>query len=149
MKASIIVRKMELRDIDSVVDIEERCFAMPWTRGIFAAELKDNRLARYYVAEIDGQVVAYGGMWLIIDEAHIINIAVHPDHRGKGAGKGIVENLIEESSKLKMEKMSLEVRRSNLVAQGLYKKYGFVACGVRKEYYQDNREDAIIMWKDL
>lgn len=149
MENLITVRKMELGDVTSTVDIERSCFPMPWTRGTFIAELRDNRLARYYVAEIGGQVVGYGGMWLIIDEAHITNIAVYPDHRGKGVGRRIVEKLIEESKKLNIRKMSLEVRRSNIVAQSLYKKFGFVACGVRPAYYQDNGEDALIMWLEF
>ncbi len=146
---SIIVRKMELSDIDSVVDIEENSFAIPWTRGAFESELKRNKLAKYFVVEVDGKVAAYGGVWLIIGEAHITNIAVHPKYRGKGIGKKLVEGLIEELEKLNIYKVTLEVRRSNLIAQGLYKKFGFIPSGVRPEYYEDNKEDAIIMWRDF
>lgn len=144
---SVIVRKMKLSDIDSVVDIEENSFAIPWTKGAFATELKRNMLAKYYVVEVDGRVVGYGGMWLIMDEAHIINIAVHPKYRGKGIGKKLVEGLIEEVLKLNIYRITLEVRRSNITAQALYKKFGFIPCGIRPEYYQDDKEDAIIMWK--
>ncbi len=144
---SIIVRKMKLTDIDSVVDIEKSSFPIPWTRGTFIAELKMNKLARYYVVEFRGKVVGYGGVWLIMDEAHITNIAIHPEYRGKGIGKRLVEGLIEEVLKINIHRITLEVRRSNTAAQALYKKLGFVPCGVRPEYYQDNREDAIIMWK--
>lgn len=144
---SVIVRKMKLSDIDSVVDIEENSFAIPWTKGAFATELKRNMLAKYYVVEVDGRVVGYGGMWLIMDEAHITNIAVHPKYRGKGIGKKLVEGLIEEVLKLNIYRITLEVRRSNITAQALYKKFGFIPCGIRPEYYQDDKEDAIIMWK--
>ncbi|MBU5676719.1 ribosomal protein S18-alanine N-acetyltransferase [Alkaliphilus sp. MSJ-5] len=146
---SIIVRKMELGDIDSVLDIEENSFSIPWTRNAFVTELKKNKLAKYLVAEVDGDVAAYGGMWLVVDEAHITNIAVHPRYRGRGVGKKIVEGLIGEGQKINIYRMTLEVRRSNLTAQGLYKKLGFIPCGIRPGYYQDNYEDALIMWKDL
>lgn len=146
---SIIVRKMELSDIDSVVDIEKNSFAIPWTKGAFEMELKKNKLAKYFVVELDGDVAAYGGVWLIIDEAHITNIAVDPKYRGKGIGKKLVEGLLEELKKLNITRVTLEVRRSNLIAQRLYKKFGFLPAGVRPEYYQDNREDAIIMWLEV
>lgn len=145
---SIIARKMELRDVDAVVDIEENSFPIPWTKNSFVTELTKNKLARYCVVEVDGVIAAYGGMWLVVDEAHITNIAVHPKYRGIGAGKKIVEALIEEGKKINIYKMTLEVRRSNIVAQELYKKYDFMFCGVRPGYYHDNGEDAIIMWKD-
>lgn len=146
---SIIVRQMELGDIDSVLDIEENSFSIPWTRNAFVTELKKNKLAKYCVVVVDGNVAAYGGMWLVVDEAHITNIAVHPKYRGKGIGKKIVEGLISEGQKINIYRMTLEVRRSNLTAQGLYRKLGFAPCGIRPGYYQDNGEDALIMWKDL
>lgn len=149
MVESIIVRKMELGDIDAVLDIEENSFSIPWTRGAFVTELQKNKLAKYCVAEVNGEVAAYGGMWLVVDEAHITNIAVHPRFRGRGVGKKVVEGLIEEGHKINIYRMTLEVRRSNLTAQALYKKLGFIPCGIRPGYYEDNGEDALIMWKDL
>ncbi|ABW20000.1 ribosomal protein S18-alanine N-acetyltransferase [Alkaliphilus oremlandii] len=145
----IITRKMELTDIDAVLDIEENSFTIPWTRNSFVTELTKNKLSRYVVAEVDGVVAAYGGMWLIVDEAHITNIAVHPRYRGLGVGKKIVEALLEEGRKINIYRMTLEVRSSNVVAQGLYRQYGFMPCGVRPGYYHDNGEDAIIMWNDV
>ncbi|HZJ76208.1 MAG TPA: ribosomal protein S18-alanine N-acetyltransferase [Oscillospiraceae bacterium] len=145
----IIVRKMELTDIDSVVDIERNSFPIPWTKNTFIAEIKTNKLAKYYVVEAGGRVVGYGGLWLIMDEAHITNIAIHPEYRGKGIGKKLVKGLIEETSKINIYKITLEVRRSNTAALALYRKFGFVPCGIRPEYYQDNREDAIIMWREF
>jgi len=143
------VRKMKLSDIDSVIDIEKNSFPIPWTRGAFMAELKNNMLARYCVVEVNGRVVGYGGMWLIMDEAHITNIAVHPEYRGRGIGTKLIGALIAEVSGTNIYGMTLEVRRSNIRAQKLYRKFGFVPCGVRPEYYLDNREDAIIMWKTM
>lgn len=144
----VVVRKMELKDIEDVLVIERGSFTVPWTRSSFEKELKKNLLSKYYVATVEDKVVSYGGMWLIIDEAHVTNIAVHPDYRGKKIGKELVSFMIQEAKGLGIIKMTLEVRRSNIVAQNLYKGLGFIPCGVRPGYYHDNGEDAIIMWKD-
>ena len=106
-------------------------------------------MAKYIVAEVDGLVVGYGGIWLIIDEGHVTNIAVDEKYRGKGIGSKILEGLIQLCADRNMIAMTLEVRKSNEVAQALYRKYGFKEYGIRKGYYQDNNEDAIIMWKDI
>lgn len=145
----IIARKMTIEDIDAVVKIEEDCFTMPWSKNSFLMEIKENLLAIYCVAEMEGQVLGYGGIWLIVGEGHITNVAVHSKHRGQGAGKIIIEELISQCKIMGIKKMTLEVRRSNLVAQNLYKQYGFILSGVRPEYYQDDKEDALIMWKDI
>ncbi len=145
----IIVRKMEVRDIEEVVIIEEKSFPIPWSKNAFEKEIKKNILAKYFVALWEDKIVAYGGMWFIVDEAHVTNIAVDPDYRGKKIGKVLVEGMIKEAASLGMLKMTLEVRRGNLVAQNMYKTLGFLSCGVRPGYYQDNGEDAIIMWKDI
>ncbi len=145
---TVRIRKMAKLDLDAVMDIEHRCFSVPWTREALVLEIDKNRFARYLAAELDGEVIGYGGMWLIMDEAHITNIAVHPDHRGNRYGNSIVEALIATAQKEGILRMTLEVRRSNEVAQNLYKKYGFVFCGIRPGYYQDNQEDAIIMWRE-
>lgn len=144
----VVVRKMELKDIDDVLVVEKNSFSVPWTRSSFEKEIKKNLLSKYYVAVVEEKVVAYGGMWLIIDEAHVTNIAVKPEYRGKKIGKELVSFMIQEARGLGVNKMTLEVRRSNTVAQNLYKALGFIPCGVRPGYYHDNGEDAIIMWKD-
>lgn len=146
---SVVIRKMKLSDIDSVVNIERNSFPIPWTREAFVSELKGNQLARYYVAEFDNRVVGYAGVWLIMDEAHVTNIAIHPEYRGRGIGKKLVGILIKEVVNFGIYRMTLEVRWSNTTAQALYRKFGFVPCGIRPEYYQDNREDAIIMWGEF
>ena len=145
----IVIRKMTKKDIASVIEIEKLCFPIPWTRGAFEHELGGNKLALYLVAEINGQVVGYGGMWLIIDEGHITNIAIRPDFQGRGAGEAITRALINEASLKEVERITLEVRKTNLIAQNLYQKLGFLICGIRHGYYSDNCEDALIMWKDL
>jgi ribosomal-protein-alanine N-acetyltransferase len=98
---------------------------------------------------VNGQVAGYCGFWLILDEAHITNIAVHPEFRGKGYGKRLLQYVMERARRLGALKMTLEVRVSNHVAQSLYEKMGFVRSGVRKGYYTDNKEDALIMWVTL
>jgi ribosomal-protein-alanine N-acetyltransferase len=132
--------------VNDVLYISNLSFLTPWTIDSIEKEL-DNRLARYVVAIKDNLVVGYGGIWLILDEGHITNIAVHPEYRGIGAGDMIVEALIELCRLEGIVSMTLEVRKSNVVAQNLYKKHGFIVEGVRKNYYADTHEDAVIMWK--
>ncbi|MEW9123558.1 MAG: ribosomal protein S18-alanine N-acetyltransferase [Thermotaleaceae bacterium] len=144
---SLIVRKMEKEDIPQVMEIEEQCFSVPWTEEAFTMEVEQNKLARYVVAELEGRIVGYGGIWLILDEAHVTNIAIDPDYRGRKYGDQLVEAMIALTEKEGINNMTLEVRASNYVAQRLYEKYGFKACGIRPKYYQDNHEDAVIMWR--
>jgi ribosomal-protein-alanine N-acetyltransferase len=145
----VIIRDMKESDLERIIEIEEKSFNPPWSREAFLLELTKNLLAKYIVAEVDGQVVGYGGIWLIIDEGHVTNIAVDEEYRGKGIGSKILEGLIQICRDRNMTAMTLEVRKSNVVAQSLYRKYGFKEYGIRKGYYQDNNEDAIIMWKDI
>lgn len=138
---------MDVSNIDDVIVIENLSFKTPWTYDAFLAELTENKCARYKVLMIGNKVVAYGGMWILLDEAHITNIAVHPEYRGIGLGNAILEQLIIEAKQNNISAMTLEVRMSNTTAINLYKKYGFIEEAVRKKYYQDTGEDAIIMWK--
>lgn len=145
--SDIIIREMIEEDIDQVLEIEKEAFETPWSREAFVLELVKNQLARYIVAEKDGKIVGYGGLWLILDEGHITNIAVSSSYRGQGIGNLLVERLIEICEERGINNMTLEVRKSNLVAQSLYKKYDFIDCGIRKGYYTDTKEDAVIMWR--
>ncbi|SHJ67486.1 ribosomal protein S18-alanine N-acetyltransferase [Paramaledivibacter caminithermalis] len=145
--SNITVREMTLDDIDSVIEIENSSFLTPWTRESFEKEIRNNQLAKYLVIEYENQIVGYGGMWIIIDEAHITNIAIHKDFRNKKLGSFLVESMIEYAESLRIYRMTLEVRESNIAAQGLYMKLGFKPCGKRPKYYHDNNEDAIIMWR--
>lgn len=145
----INIRKMELGDLDQVLIIEREAFTTPWAEDAFVLEITKNQLARYLVAEIDGKIVGYGGIWLILDEGHITNVAVLSKNRGQGVGNYLVEGLIEICLQSNISAMTLEVRKSNITAQNLYKKYGFTESGIRPKYYSDNNEDAIIMWKLL
>ncbi len=146
---SFEIRPMQTRDLIAVWEIEKLCFSIPWTKNAFLIEIADNRCARYFAAHIDEKVIGYGGMWLMIDEAHITNIAVHPSYRKMGVGYSILKAMIYEALRNGADKMTLEVRVSNRKALNLYSRVGFRAEGVRKRYYSDNNEDALIMWKTI
>jgi ribosomal-protein-alanine N-acetyltransferase len=144
---NIEIVPLSLEHIDDVLKIDNLSFPTPWSRNSFQREVETNKFARYVVAKRDELILGYAGMWLILDEAHITNIAVHPEYRGIDIGNRLLEALIIMAKVDTIESMTLEVRKSNIVAQNLYIKHGFVQEGIRKEYYGDNREDAIIMWK--
>jgi ribosomal-protein-alanine N-acetyltransferase len=144
---NVEISRMSLDDIDDVIVLERLSFIIPWSREAFVEELTKNKFALYISARINGRVIGYAGMWKVCDEGHITNVAVHPEYRRNGVGRKLVEGLIELAKKEEISRMTLEVRRSNTVAQELYSKYGFEVDGYRKEYYSDNGEDAVIMWK--
>jgi len=143
------VRRMTVGDIGQVLQIEKESFTLPWTAAAFFNELTNNPFARYLVLEQGGRIVAYGGMWTILDEAHVTNIAVRADSRGKRLGARILRELMVLAAASGMNRMTLEVRVSNAAARRLYESFGFREAGVRKGYYSDNGEDALIMWADL
>jgi ribosomal-protein-alanine N-acetyltransferase len=149
LKGRLFFRPMELTDITRVEEVEKLSFPTPWPRQAFYNELMFNRFARYTVVTVDGEVAGYCGFWLILDEAHITNIAIHPDFRGRGLGEATLRHVMDLARSLGASKMTLEVRVSNHAAQSLYEKLGFVRTGIRKGYYTDNQEDAIIMWVTL
>jgi len=140
-----VIRFMRLKDVDQVAGIEEATFARPWSRESFRQELTRNAVARYLVADEDGQILGYAGAWVILDESHITNIAVREDARGHGLGKRLTADLLQILSNLGASYATLEVRVSNIRAQNLYKSLGFVSVGKRKRYYEDNNEDAFLM----
>lgn len=145
MQSECIVRRMTLADLDAVVAIEEATFPTPWSRDSFRQELERNVAARYLVAVKDGSVIGYAGAWVILDESHITNIAIAEAQRGHGYGRVLTQALMQYLANLGAEYATLEVRKSNLRAQNLYKSLGFIQLGVRKRYYEDNQEDALIM----
>lgn len=142
-------REMKLEDIPQIIEVEHESFTVPWTADGFRNELKHNPYAHYIVMEREDRIIGYAGMWLIFDEAHITNIAVREKYRGMKLGFKLLQKLIQEARSLGADKMTLEVRVSNRVAQNLYEKFGFRSVGVRKGYYSDNQEDALIMWADI
>lgn len=147
--AEVTIRLMTVEDVDSVVMIENQSFSVPWSRSAFKAEMVENDLAHYLVAHEEKKIVAYAGMWLILDESHVTNVAVLPDYRGQGIGKQIMTALILYAAQQGANRMTLEVRASNEVAKNLYRQFGFEEAGIRKNYYSDSHEDAIIMWLDI
>lgn len=145
----LLIVPMELGDIDEVLEIERLCFPTPWSRNSFISELRDNDEAHYYVAKLGGRIAGYIGTWFILDEGHITNVAVHPSFRRMGVATRLFTFVFAVGRANGINSFTLEVRKSNLGAQRLYRRLGFVCTGTRKEYYQDNREDALIMWKRL
>ena len=135
---------MTVADVDAVHAIEVACFKTPWSRESFLREVTENACARYMVLREDGVPVAYAGVWFVLDEGHITNIAVHPDRRGLGYGERVTRAMLQLAADSGMSWMTLEVRRSNVAAQNLYHKLGFIDVGYRKRYYE-NDEDALIM----
>ena len=138
---------MELSDIEDILVVEKLSFSIPWSRDSFEKEILDNNLAIYLVAKVNEKAVGYIGMWKVLNEGHITNVAVHPEFRHQGIGDQLVSELLSLCEKENIDLVTLEVRKSNQNAIKLYEKHGFVAEGIRKAYYQDNKEDAIIMWK--
>lgn len=146
--SNVEVSYMDLKDIDDVMTVEKLSFTIPWSKDAFIEEVSKNKFAIYITAKVNGRVVGYAGMWKVCDEGHITNVAVHPEFRKHGIGRKLVENMVLVAKKEGIDRMTLEVRRSNIAAQTLYLKFGFKVEGCRKGYYSDNGEDAIIMWKE-
>ncbi len=142
------IREMRPEDLDQVMAIEVVSFPTPWSRDSYEGEMK-NSLARYVVVECDGRIMGYAGVWLVADEAHITNVAVHPDYRGQGVGETLLSALVAIAAGSGARRLTLEVRPSNLPALRLYRKFRFLPIGLRKKYYSDTGEDAIVMEKLL
>lgn len=141
----VTVERMNSFNILGVKEISDLSFSSPWSLLSMEKELI-NKNAIYIVVKLGSKVVAFGGMWIIFDEGHITNIAVHPDFRRNNFGDIVVENLIKIAKDKNMASLTLEVRSSNIVAINLYKKHNFSVEGIRKNYYQSPREDGYIMW---
>ena len=146
---SIFITPMTKDDIEDVVTIEAEAYGEHhWSKSSFYEELNNN-LAKYYIAKTaSGETVGYAGTWHIIDEGHITTIAVKKDYMRKHIGEAIIVKILEDCYKEGIKYLTLEVRVSNIAAIGLYTKYGFNSLGTRKGYYQDNNEDALIMWTE-
>ena len=142
--AEIELGIMTLADVDAVHEVEEKSFSHPWSRESFVREVQENKCARYVVLREDGVAVPNAGVWFVLDEGHITNIAVRPDKRGLGYGEKVTRAMMQLAADSGMSWMTLECRRSNTVAQNLYHKLGFTDVGYRKRYYE-NSEDALIM----
>lgn len=145
VSAPLVVEPMRMGDVGAVLEIERLSFSAPWPAFAFEQELTANRLAHYCVVRLADRVVAFGGIWLMVDEAHITTFGVHPDHRRKGIGRRLLLQLAEVALELGSARMTLEVRVSNLPAQALYRSFGFAVSGRRVAYYSDDGEDALVM----
>ncbi len=162
----VIVRRMTLDDINQVVDIDHESFSTPWSANAYRFEVTNRDTSHLVVLEMSndadgaglrrmlwpfgrrtlpGEVIGYGGCWLITGEAHISTIAIHPAHRGQGLGELLLASMLKHAIRLGGEYSVLEVRESNATAQALYRKYEYTVIGRRKQYYRDNGEDALLM----
>lgn len=141
----LVVEPMQLDDLPDVHTIELASFTSPWPPNAYRSELESNRLATYLVARAGRTVVAYGGMWLMVDEAHITTFAVHPGWRRQGIGERLLLAFLDLAVDRHAHEATLEVRLSNLPARRLYEKFGFRPVGLRPHYYSDDNEDALIM----
>jgi len=146
MNKTITFRNMTVDDLDEVMEVELKSFTVPWSKEAFFNELTKNQFAHYLIVEVDQRVVGYCGVWIIIDEAHITNIALLPEYRGMKLGEALMAKVMEQAREMGALRMTLEVRVSNERAQNLYRKFGFEEGAIRKQYYTDNMEDAIVMW---
>jgi len=141
----ISVEPMTLDHLPAVHAIERASFSVPWPDDAYRNELLTNRLASYIVARAGDEVVGFGGLWVMVDEAHITTFAVHPRWRRQRIGERLLLTLIDLARGRRAREATLEVRLSNLPARRLYEKYGFRPVGLRPRYYSDDNEDALIM----
>ena len=143
--SNLEIREFNINDIEELYEVEITSFTDPWSKESFKEEL-NNEIAHYLVGSINNKVVAYIGAWFILDEAHITNVAVKSDFRRQKIAKQLITAFIVLAKKHQITSITLEVRASNIPAQSLYQQFGFEKQGLRKRYYADNNEDAIIMW---
>lgn len=144
-----LIREMKTEDIDTVIDIEKHSFSTHWPKRIYRQELNKNKFAHYYVLEVDGKIIGYAGMWVLEEDAQVTNIAIIPEYRGMKFGERLFSFILQKAIQLGSRRFSLEVRASNIIAQRLYRKFGLVPGAIRKGYYTDNQEDAIVMWVNI
>ena len=135
-------------DPPQLAELDKRCFAIPWSEKSFEDEV-NNKLAHYFIARDGEKIVGYAGFWEVCGEGDITNVAVDAEYRRQHIGSRLIEAMLKVAADMKLELLTLEERRSNIAAQNLYKKYGFAEIGMRKGYYSDNREDALIMTRSL
>jgi ribosomal-protein-alanine N-acetyltransferase len=143
----LILSPMNRGDLDEIMELEHNAFSSPWTRGMYVRELTKNE-GCYLTARADGVLVGYGGALVILDEAHIMTLAVREDFRRRGVALRILFELIMEVKTKGARFLTLEVRKSNQAAIDLYLRLGFQIIGERKNYYIDNLENALIMWTE-
>jgi ribosomal-protein-alanine N-acetyltransferase len=144
--AEVTIRPMNEQDLEGVLLVEKATFSTPWSKDIFYKEITENEYAHYFVMILDEKIIGYVGVWVVADDAQITNIAILPGYRGKKLGEKLFRYTIQKLIFMGVSRLSLEVRESNIAAQKLYCKFGLVPGGIRKNYYVDNQENAIVMW---
>ena len=147
-KGSLIIRRAEEKDIRPIALLETVCFSDPWSEDSVRYDVMENKLSFYLVAETEGRVAGYMGIWNIMDEGHITNVAVAPEYRRRHIASAMIEVMLEVTGESGIKRHTLEVRAGNAKAISLYEKYGFEIKAVRPGYYQDNGENAFIMWRE-
>ena len=145
LMAQVVIGPMTLDDVNAAHEIESLSFATPWPAYAFEQELRGNRLARYLVARSADALVGFAGIWMMVDDAHVTTISVHPEWRRRGVGRQLMRGLAELAVTLGARRLTLEVRPSNAGAQNLYREFGFEVVGRRPGYYSDDGEDALVM----
>jgi [ribosomal protein S18]-alanine N-acetyltransferase len=149
VSAEVELRRLELRDLNAIEEIERSSYPTPWSRSMFASELaKPSSLCLGAFEAETGELIGYLIISRYVDAWHVMNVAVAPEYRGRGIATKLLEHLFELTAGDGRRGYTLEVRVSNNSAIRLYEKLGFKARGIRRGYYTDNREDALIMWKD-
>ena len=143
----LVIVPMRRAHIRKIMPIEQQVYPRPWTAQVFVEELEQVRSGKrhYLVGTISDELVGYGGLLYVENDAHVTNLAVHPMWRSRGIATELMLDLAWEANRRGCEAMTLEVRHTNVAAQLLYRRFGFVPAGVRKKYYE-NRDDAIVMW---
>lgn len=147
--SELLLKPITTEDLDAVVELDRVCLGGLWTREGYLRELNSPNSELWAIAPSQAQpqsLIALGCFWAILEEAHITLLAVAPDYRRQGLGYLLLSTLLQQAQKRGLERATLEVRSSNKAAIALYQKFGFKIAGTRKKYYQDNQEDALILW---
>ncbi len=159
------LRPMRVEDISEIRAIEVRSFTLPWSETAFRREIEEMPHSRLLVAEVSGRagragwpgrkeageegIVGYACWWEVVDECHITNVTVSPDFRRRGAGKFLLEGILDDARRRGSLRATLEVRAGNEAAIAMYEKFGFASVAMRRRYYPDNGEDALVMWREI
>jgi ribosomal-protein-alanine N-acetyltransferase len=148
---AIRLEPMQIEDLDIVLAIERQSFTTPWSRAMFLSELANTRSSRLFVARATRDreaIVGYLGYRVVVDEMHVVLVAVHPSCRHRGIGRQMLKQAMKQARQTACHKATLEVRISNIAAQQLYFQLGFAPVGTRPGYYRHPAEDALILWRD-
>ena len=136
-------------DLDAVLAIEEASFTSPWTREMYLAEFENEGVSHLFLAKTPlGEAIGFCSFWRVLDELHINNLAVAPEHRRAHVATALLGRVLEDGAKMGASRATLEVRRSNEPAQRLYERFAFTVAGVRRGYYTNPVEDALVLWKE-